>query len=192
MKLGVVLLAAGKSLRFGSNKLLCDVDGQLMVCRAMDALAARDAARVAAVVSCTEVAALAKAHGFEVIVNDSPELGQARSVVLGAKSMEDMDAILFAVGDMPLLSAASLKLLVDRFKTSDMGIACLADATHRGNPAVFSKRYFPELLALSGDRGAKGILRAHEDDLLVVSCIGKNELADADTPEALAVIRNKK
>ena len=55
-------------------------------------------------------------------------------------------------------------------------------------PAIFSAAYYAELSALSGDRGAKGILRAHEDDLLVVSCLCPHELADADTPEALAEI----
>jgi len=188
MKLGVVLLAAGRGLRFGGNKLLCDVQGQPMVCRVMDALAALNAARFAAVVSCEEVAALAKARGFETIRNEAPERGQAGSVVLGAKAMADMDAVLFAVGDMPRLSGASLRLLVSRFESSGKGIACLADGTHRGNPAVFSRRYLPELLSLTGDRGAKGILRAHEDDLLVVPCLYEYELSDADTPQEMKKI----
>ncbi len=192
MKLGMVLLAAGRSARFGSNKLLADFGGRPLVCRAMEAAAELDAAQRVAVVSCNEVAALAAKHGFDVIRNDAPELGQARSLVLGAQAMSDVDAVLFAVGDMPLLTGESLRLLVDRFEASGLGIACLSDETHRGNPAVFAKGYFPELLALSGDRGAKGILRAHEDDLLVVPCTGANELADADTHEALAAIQNEK
>jgi len=188
-KLGVVLMAAGRSMRFGANKLLCDVGGQMMICRAMEAAKAIEAERFAAVVSCEDVAGLAKKRGFDVIRNEAPELGQARSIVLGMQAMADMDAVLFLAGDMPLLTGESLALLVRRFEEEGKGIACLADETHRGNPAVFSRRYFPSLLSLSGDRGAKRILRENEEDLLVVPCMQVNELADADTPEALEAIR---
>ena len=80
------------------------------------------------------------------------------------------------------------KRLVQRFACSGKSIACLRDGTHMGNPALFSRRYFGELLALQGDRGAKGVLRAHEDDLLVVDTVGPDELADADTPDMLAAL----
>ena len=189
IKLGAVLLAAGRSERFGSNKLLADFDGRPMVCRALTAMKSIGAERFTAVVSSEEVADLAKDHGFDVIFNEAPELGQAHSVVLAVRKMQDLDALLFVAGDQPLLTGESLRLLISRFAESGRGIACLADETHRGNPAVFSKAYFPELLALSGDRGAKGILRAHESDLLVVSCLAENELADADTPETLSAIQ---
>ena len=191
MKLGAVLLAAGQSERFGSNKLLADFGGRPMVCRVMEAMKQIRADRFAAVVSCSEVAALAHECGFDVIYNDAPALGQAHSVVLAAKQMRDMDTLLFAAGDQPLLTGKSLERLIAGFKESGRGIACLADKTHRGNPAVFAKAYFPELLARSGDRGAKGILRAHENDLLVVPSFRENELADADTPEALEAIRRE-
>ena len=54
---------------------------------------------------------------------------------------------------------------------------------------MFAKTYFSALLSLQGDRGAKGILRANENDLLVVSCLYDHELADADTPDMLECIR---
>lgn len=191
MRLGVVLLSAGKSSRFGRNKLLEDVGGRPMICRTMEAAAALDAARRAAVVSCDEVAALAGKHGFDIISNDVPENGQAHSVVLGVRAMQDLDAVLFLAGDQPLITRESLCLLVRRFIESGKGIACLADETHRGNPAIFAAEYYPELLALGGDRGAKGILRANENDLLVVRCLHADELADADTPKALETIRSR-
>ena len=189
MKLGVVVLAAGMSVRFGRNKLLCSFAGKPLICRALDAAKKLEAERFAAVVSDSSVAKLARERGFDVIENDKPEIGQAHSVVLGTRAMEEMNAVLFLAGDMPLLMGESLRLLVQRFEASGRGIACLEDGTHMGNPAVFAKRYFPELLALSGDRGAKGILRMHADDLLTVRCLDENELTDADTPEALEAIR---
>ena len=61
MKLGVVLLAAGRSERFGGNKLLADYCGRPMVCRALEAATALRAARTAVVTGCGEIARLAEA-----------------------------------------------------------------------------------------------------------------------------------
>lgn len=188
MKLGVVLLAAGRSERFGSNKLLVNFGGRPLVCRALEAMRSVPAARFCVVTGSDEIAALACAYGFDVIRNDLPQLGQSHSVRLGVQAMMDMDAVLLLVGDQPMLTGVSLFRLVQAFAESEKGIACLRDATHMGNPAIFEAKYYSDLLALSGDRGAKGILRSHEQDLLVVDCMHPCELSDADTPQALAHI----
>lgn len=189
MKLGVVLLAAGRSSRFGENKLLASFGGRSMVCRAMDAAKAVHACRTAVVTGNCDIARLAQDYGYGVIENHEPELGQSHSICLGVNAMQDMDALLLMVCDQPLLSGASLAHLLEAFARSDKGIACLCDQSHMGNPAVFAQTYYPALLSLCGDRGAKGILRAYEDDLLVVPALDENELGDADTPEALEAMR---
>lgn len=188
MRLGAVLLASGLSRRFGANKLLEPLCGRPMVCYALDAMRALDAVRWAVVTGDETVARLARERGMEVVRNDAPGLGQAHSIALGAGAMRDMDAVLLLAGDQPLLGGESLRMLVRRFSQSGRGIACLRDETHFGNPAMFSASYLPELMALSGDRGAKAILSTHENDLLIVPCIRECELADADTPQALARI----
>lgn len=188
MKLGIVLLAAGKSERFGSNKLIADFGGRPLVCRTLEAMNAVPAEKRCVVTGSEAVAVLAGKYGCSVIDNGEPELGQSHSIHLGVRAMSGMDAVLFLVGDQPLLCGESLLLLVQSYMGGGKGIACLRDQSHMGNPAVFGAEYFPELLALQGDRGAKGILRAHEDDLLVVSALGGNELSDADTPQMLAQI----
>ena len=186
-----VLLAAGRSERFGSNKLLCDFAGKPMVCHALACMQALPAHRRCAVTGDARLAQLASAYGCDVIRNDQPERGQAHSIHLGVDAMQGMDAVLLLVGDQPRLTKESLSRLLEAFCASDKGIACLCDQTHRGNPAVFSARYFPALLALLGDRGAKGIIKAHEDDLVVVPCLNSSELGDADTPQALEQLLKK-
>lgn len=186
MRLGVILLAAGKSTRFGANKLLAGFCGRPMVCCALEAAGTLEAARTAVVTGSGEIARLAAGCGFEVIVNDAPQLGQSHSIRLGVRAMQDMDAVLLMVCDQPRLTGASLERLAQRFACSGKSIACLRDSTHMGNPAIFAQKTFGELLALEGDRGAKSVLRAHADDLLVVETVGLDELSDADTPEMLA------
>lgn len=192
MKLGVVLLAAGRSTRFGANKLLADFHGRPMICCALEAAKALNASRTIVITGCGKIAQLADAQGFGVVVNDAQQMGQSHSIHLGVQAMREMEAVLLMVCDQPYLTGASLERLAQRYACSPQGIACLRDSTHSGNPAVFSRRYFAELLALEGDRGAKGVLRAHEDDLLVVQTVRPDELADADTPETLEAMRKQR
>lgn len=192
MNVGAVVLSAGLSTRFGGNKLLVPMGGRPLLGYALTALcAAEGIARRAAVVSDARVAQVVREYGVQVIDNEEPERGQALSIVLAARAMRDMDALLLMAGDQPLLRTDTLTRLVRAFAQSGKGIACLQDGTHRGNPAIFSAAYYDRLCALTGDRGAGGLLRAHEADLTVVRCALADELADADTPQALAQIQKR-
>lgn len=191
MRLGAVLLAAGRSRRFGQeDKLLCDMGGQTMLSRAIKTLGALDADAHAAVVSSGETARLAAGASFDVVRNAEPEAGLSRTIALGVlwARARDCDAVLLAVADQPLLTVDSLTALLAAFRRTGR-VACLADESHRGNPAVFPSSCFDELLALCGDCGAKGVLRAHEDELTIVRCRYPCELADADEPQALERLR---
>ena len=193
MRLGAVLLAAGRSLRFGrEDKLLADAGGRTMLSRALETLNALDADERAAVVSSEEASKLAEEVGFDVVRNDEPEAGLSRSIALGVlwAHAKGCDAVLLAVADQPLLTAESLAALLAAFRRTGR-VACLADESHRGNPAVFPAACFAELLALRGDCGAKGVLRKHEDELTVVRCRYPCELADADEPQALERLRGR-
>ena len=191
MRLAAVLLAAGKSERFGRNKLLADFKGRPMISYPLQAVSAVRAEHMAVIAGSGRIAELAYGHGFDVVENCQPELGQSHSIHLGVRyaMARNADALLLCVGDQPLLTGESLCRLMAAFAQGGKGMACLRDGTHAGNPAVFSKAYFPALLALNGDRGAKSILRAHEDDLILVCCAGEYELDDCDTQSAMASLR---
>ena len=188
MRIGAVLLAAGRSERFGSDKLFADFAGRPMICRALEVMHNLPADRKCVIAGSDRAAELAGEYEIDVIRNPETHLGQSHSIRLGVSAMQDLDAVLLMVADQPRLTGKSLERLLKAFEASGKGIACLRDGTHRGNPAVFAAKYIPELLMLTGDRGAKGILRAHEEDLLVVDCTEEDELSDADTPQALESI----
>ena len=132
---------------------------------------------------------------FSVVGGDARQQAAGRwlekqgCTVTGAEEVYRADYILLP---MPLdAHRVGLARLLRAFEESGKGIACLEDDTHRGNPAVFSAAYRERLLLLTGDRGAGGLLRAYEADLTVVRCTDADELADADTPQALAQIQNR-
>ena len=194
MRLGAVLLAAGLSRRFGEeDKLLADVQGEPMLSRAIRTLRASDADVFFAVVSTERTAEIAREKGLLAVCNKVPQEGLSRSIALGVQAARarGCDAVLLAAADQPRLTQDSVRALLRAFREEKASIACLADETHSGNPAIFAGAFFDELLALQGDRGAKAVLRAHADALCVVRCTLPGELSDADDPQALRALIRK-
>ena len=189
--IGTVLLAAGEGRRYGSNKLLDIINGRRMFETTVDAAA--DRGRELFVPDCVivtgydEIAGYASAKGIHPVRNDHPELGISESLKLGLSallknrtSQNAIDSVLFAVCDQPGLTADSFNRLADGYSASDKGLACMGQGPDLlGNPCIFSKKYFEELMVLTGDRGGKKIIMSHKDDLTVVHATD-SELADID------------
>lgn len=187
MKIGCVVLAAGNARRFGSNKLNAQVEGVSLIRRALDAVPGGLAAVV--VSQYPDILALAGEYGFDALLNDRPELGLSRSVRLGLAHLADCDGVLFLVSDQPRLKRDSVEALAALWAQNPEKIAAMAHNGVRGNPCLFPARLFPELLALTGDRGGSAVIRHHEDDLILLETDAP-ELADVDTPAALEQVRN--
>lgn len=95
--------------------------------------------------------------GCRVTVCDAADEGMAASLVHGLRTAIQAPGWVIALGDMPWVDPATIAALVDAV---DAG-AQIAVPTHggrRGNPVAFSRGYLPELLALRGDTGARGLL----------------------------------
>lgn len=181
MKLGAVLMASGAGRRFGGNKLLHPVDGLPMIQRTFQAVPAELFGR-ACVVSCyPEILALAGERGYLPIPNPQADQGQSASVRLGLSRLADMDGVMFCVCDQPWLRRDSVERLLADFSVHPGCICSLSWKGERGSPAVFPSGLFPELLALAGDRGGGGVIRAHRDLLRLVEAGGAEELRDVDT-----------
>ena len=187
MKIGCVVLAAGNARRFGSNKLNAQVEGVSLIRRALDAVPGGLATVV--VSQYPDILALAGEYGFDALLNDRPELGLSRSVRLGLAHLTDCDGVLFLVSDQPRLKRDSVEALAALWAQNPEKIAAMAHNGVRGNPCLFPTRLFPELLALTGDRGGSAVIRHHEDDLILLETDAP-ELADVDTPAALEQVRN--
>ena len=187
MKIGCVVLAAGNARRFGSNKLNAQVEGVSLIRRALDAVPGGLATVV--VSQYPDILALAGEYGFAAVANDRPDLGLSRSVRLGLERLSDCDGVLFLVSDQPRLKRDSVEALAALWAQNPEKIAAMAHNGVRGNPCLFPARLFPELLALTGDRGGNAVIRHHEDDLILLETDAP-ELADVDTPAALEQVRN--
>lgn len=186
MKFGCLVMAAGNARRFGANKLGATVEGKMLIRRTLEAIPAQAFVNVCVVTQYDFVAELANEFDFAALRNGRPEDGVSRTIRLGlAQLQEECDAVLFLVADQPFLRRETLlRLLAQGDETHIIVPVCGAQ---RGNPCLFPRRYYPELLALSGDRGGRSVIRAHGDAVLCVEVDGR-ELLDVDTPEILAVL----
>lgn len=180
----LILLAAGKSVRFGDkDKLEQDYLGEPLAYHVVTALEAIPFKRQIAVISDTNLD-FAK-RGFEVVCNDQPGAGLSSSVRLGVAEARDCDpqAVLIALADMPRVTAAHIYRMLDYGEDDDCILAS-SDGVRPRPPALFGRNHFDWLMTLTGDKGARDMIaKAHH--MIAVA----NELMDIDTPEDLEKLR---
>lgn len=185
MRTGAVLMASGAAARFGSNKLLCPVDGVPMIRRVFSAVPASLFGQAVVVSRHPEILALAAEHGYRPIPNPQAQEGQAASIRLGLAALRHMDGVLFSVCDQPWLSRESVIRLLEAFASHPGRICSLSWQGQRGSPAIFPAALFPELLSLTGDQKGGVVIRAHSELLQLVEAGSAQELHDVDMPEDL-------
>ena len=185
IKLAIILEAAGDAKRFGRNKLLEPMsNGHPMVCHILDIVRDIDVYKKIIVTQYETVASMA--DGFEVVLNQHPELGISLSMQLGIEAAGDADAYMFCVCDQPHLKASTISKLIETYaeasQESDSVIASLSCRGHMYNPKIFSSIYKDELMSLSGDIGGRQIIKKHLDDLILVEATSEDEVIDIDVP----------
>ena len=171
----LVLLAAGRSQRFGARKLEADLHGAPLGLHAARLFAGFSIAQHLAVVGPDALAFAA--HGFTVIINPAPEAGQSSSLRLGVGAVT-AKACLIALADMPFVTRAHVAAMFAQFDGSRLASSC---AGRIMPPALFGQQHFAALMNLSGDQGARVLLR---DAPFVVG--DARCLADIDHPDDLA------
>ena len=190
LKLGCVVMAAGSATRFGANKLTAQLRGRQLILRCLEAVPPEAFHRVVVVTQYPEIMRIAKEFHFAAILNDQPQEGLSRTIHLGLTALRDCDGVLFQVSDQPLLRRESVLRLTEQWRQRPEVIAALGHGGVRGNPCVFPAALFPELMALTGDRGGSAVIRRHED-LLTLLEVPAEELYDVDTAEALKALERE-
>ncbi len=190
-KMVVVLLAAGNSTRFHGNKLLYPVDGIPMYLHTLE-MVRKLPVEILAVTQYEEIQQEMESYGIHVIWNDAPEEGISHSIHLGIRNSDDADAWMFVVCDQPYLRAETLEALLNCWALSPSRLAAVRCGDREGNPNVFGRRYREELLALSGDRGGRGILKRHAGQVSWLEVSDERELTDLDTREQEKAMREKR
>jgi molybdenum cofactor cytidylyltransferase len=182
-----ILLAAGSASRFGGGKLLAPLeDGTPLGVRALINLAACvDSVVVVVRPDDAPLARLLADHGAIVSVCPYSSNGMGQSLAWAIRATPLAKAWVVALADMPWVGHTTMRRVVDALERD----AALVAPTHqgvRGHPVGFSRRFYAELATLSGDDGAKTILRAHATELQIIETDDAGISRDVDTPGDLA------
>ncbi len=182
--IAAVILAAGQSSRMGQHKLLLPVQGKPLLLHAVEHAIAAGFAEVLVVVGYHAEAVRALLSGYPVRLVENPNYAQGQSTSLRAGIAAlptQTTAAMILLGDQPLVSPAILQRLMRAWRDSGRPIVAPYYAGQRGNPVLFARALFPELLGVSGDQGGREVLQKHAADIEPVPIAEADAAQDLDT-----------
>jgi molybdenum cofactor cytidylyltransferase len=198
MTVAAIILAAGVSRRFGaSNKLLADIDGVPLIRHVSIRVLASRAGHVIVVTGHEEDKIQAALAGIDVTCVNNPKHldGMSTTVAAGIKALPaGAQTALITPGDLPEISAQLIDRLI-AIAVASRGERIVYPTLPTGeqrNPVLWPRRYFAELAALSGDSGARGLIKKYEAESLPVQMESLDAFADIDRPEDLDAWRKKR
>jgi molybdenum cofactor cytidylyltransferase len=187
MRRGIIVLAAGLSARMGGpNKLLMDYRGRPLVSWAL-ACAGAVAADRRVIVCGRDAAALAAMAppGFARCDNPNPDDGLASSLRLGLAALGDVGAAAVLLGDMPDITPQLVEGLFDALRSHYAAIPVRGGDW--GNPVVLSAEAMQEAQSLTGDAGARTLLKRNAARLGLLETDDAAILRDFDTPDDFTI-----
>ena len=120
------------------------------------------------------------------VENPHPEAGQGSSIAVGVGALRGQsEAVIIALGDQPRVPPEVIPALLAAWRRTGKPIVAPIYREVQGTPVLFAAEVFPELAALTGDAGARGIVAARRERVERVP-VDIAMPADIDTPEDFA------
>lgn len=190
MRIGAVILAAGGSSRLGQPKQLLVLDGEPLLRRIARSAVETGASPVVVVLGAVLDPCRNALEGLDVRMVENPRWqdGMGTSVAAGVAALGNVDAAMLLVCDQPGITLAALRRLIAAFTGPHVIAARYAGTV--GTPAIFPSTHFSALCELSGDTGARRLLRQNGGDVIVLD-LPEAEL-DVDTEGDWAKIRRNR
>jgi molybdenum cofactor cytidylyltransferase len=183
--ISAVVLAAGLSERMGKSKLALRVEGRPVLEAVLDALRGSEVDEVVVVLGADAdvIRKVVRFHEELVVVNARPERGMSSSLKLGLGRVSPRaDAALIVLGDQPFLNPEVINRVVEGYDDRSAPIVVPVYRGIRGNPVLFARSVFPEVMKVTGDTGAKSVVNALGDRVLEVQFEDDAASFDIDTP----------
>lgn len=190
-KLHIIILAAGSSSRLGQPKQLLKLGGKTLLAQICETALSIENQGVMVVLGahCEAIKPAIEHLPMQVVYNEKWAEGMGGSIACGMAVLpETTDAVLLLLCDQPFVSTVFLKNLVEKWRYSNSHFVASQYGGSFGPPAVFSKKMFPELAALTGQQGAKKLMLAHAADMEVIDFPEGEK--DIDTEADLALLHD--
>ena len=193
-----IILAAGASTRFGRPKQLLRLKDKYLIEWVLDAALNSTLSKIVLVLGYSHqkiLQALGKKSQHSKLyikVNPKYSEGQSHSLRIGlSKVKDDFSAVIFLLGDQPMLNSATINTLLERFWSSDKDICVPAYRGKRKTPTVFGRRFYSQLMGIKGDRGARQLIDANPDQVLTVEMDDPLCFFDVDTQQDFENLKKK-
>lgn len=185
-KVAGIILAAGEGSRMGRTKQLLPFRGKtILECVVDNALGAKlDQVVVVLGHQAELLKPLLEGKGVDAVINPRYREGQSTSLKAGLDALpNDTDAVLFLLGDQPLITPALIDQIIAAYHTSGSPIVMPVNEGKRGNPVLFSRETFAGIQALSDDCGARPLFQEYASRLLALPIADPAIHFDVDTEE---------
>ncbi|HEY1983370.1 MAG TPA: NTP transferase domain-containing protein, partial [Xanthobacteraceae bacterium] len=192
--IAAIVLGAGRSSRMGGpNKLVAEIGGRPLI-RIVVQEALKSRARPVIVVTGHQhdrVEAVLKGLPVEIVHNPDFADGLGTSLRTGIAALPmEADGAIVCLGDMPQVDSAMIDRLIGAIDPDKGALVAVPTIDgKRGNPVVWSRRFFAELMKVEGDVGARYLIGRYPEAIAEVPLAGTAALTDVDTPEALEAVR---
>ena len=188
MKVGGIVLAAGRSSRMGKSKALLDIDGETFLERAIGILLGGGCESVTVVLAPGEAAGrpgdLARARGAGPIENPLEGAEQIDSLRLGLEALpDDAEAAIALPVDHPLANAATVAALIRTFRSTRAPIVRPVYRDRPGHPVLFARAVWAELADSDLEEGARDVVHRHAEEIRDVAIDDRGVTVDVDTPD---------
>lgn len=189
-----VILAAGTSSRLGRPKQLLQLGNQTVIEHVVDRVMASCVDRTVVVVGHAEdeIRRVLTSRDVDIVVNPLFREGQSTSLLAGVAHAKQLfasdpigpNAIVMMLVDQPSTQTFVINRVVAEWQRARPPVALAMYGTHRSHPVVFDERVLPELLEVTGDEGARQVLRRYGELVVEIDSGETNLPPDIDTEEA--------
>jgi molybdenum cofactor cytidylyltransferase len=192
--IAALVLAAGRSSRMGGpNKLLAEIGGRPLLRMVVEAALGSQARPILVVTGYQRERVETALAGLPVTLVHNPNYaeGLGSSLKAGIAALPaEADGVVVCLGDMPQVDAGLIDRLIGAIDPDKGALVAVPTIDgKRGNPVVWSRRFFPDLMAVEGDVGARYLIGRYGEAVVEVPVSGAAALTDIDTPQALAAIK---
>ena len=190
-----IILAAGLSARFGHPKQLIKLKDKYLVEWVVDAALNSQLQKVVLVLGHehqkirSALGAKGRHPKLKIVVNHRYQEGQSTSLKVGlSRARQDFAIVMYLLADQPMIDSDTIDYLLNVFHASEKDICVPVLEGQRGNPAIFKRSVYEDIMRIEGDIGARELINKNSDRVLFAEIKDRLCFFDIDTPEDLEIL----
>jgi molybdenum cofactor cytidylyltransferase len=188
--IGIIILAAGSSSRLGQPKQSLIYKEHTLLKRMIESALQTGCKQVVVVLGANAEKFTKECEGAQTVINAHWQDGMAGSIGCGLEALTSrhphLDAVIITVCDQPYVNAPLLRQLIEKYQQTRLPIIASDYGGVTGTPVLFHRSFFPELLQLEGDKGAKQLVQKNKEQTgLVYFPLGKEDIDTLEDYERL-------